>query len=214
MDLNNVELGNVGLLAKVAVVRSANFIVTAGMFLSTPTADDTRLQFRRRSLLELRNNAWLLQPVLATAWAPPTAFTYRTDEVRLRRERQSGIRAQPGGAFKQRGVLTDQTYLCASGAVCYWFYRAPGENVSRVSLQGELHYNPTLRDRNVVQSGFVLVADLRCDIDVLNATTSVNAVLGDQATLSMGVSIPVNSYRLYDWNLMARLNFRFGPVSR
>jgi len=36
-----------------------------------------------------------------------------------------------------------------------------------------------------VQTGSVVVTDLGSNIDVLNATTGVNVVLGDRATLSL-----------------------------
>ncbi len=215
LALDNAEFGNVGLLLKGTLFRNANWIVSAGMGVSMPTADDSRILVGGQSVIEIRNDAWLLQPILGAAWAPNDRF-YAQAGLQFDFDANGNpvyVR-QPGGDLTNRGILTDQTYLYASGAVGYWLYKADSEFLSGVSLQGELHYNRTLGNQDFVQTGSVLVTDLNGNIDVLNATAGVNVVLRDQATLSLGVSFPLAGERLYDWDLMARLNFRFGPVSR
>ena len=211
MAVDNTEFGNVGLLLKGTLFRNANWAVTAGVGVSMPTADDSRILFAGQPVLEIRNRAWLLQPILGAVWAPNDRF-YAQLGLQFDFDANGNpvyVRS-PGDEFSQSGVLTDQTYLYASGAIGYWLYQCDTGFMRGVSLQGELHYDRTLGTRDVVQTGSVLVADMNSSIDVLNATTGVNFVLGDRSTSALGVSFPLAGDRLYDWNLMAQLNFRFG----
>lgn len=74
LDVDHAEFGNVGLLLKGTLFRNANGIVAVGLGLSMPTADDSRILFAGRTVLEIRNHAWLLQPILAAAWVPNDRF--------------------------------------------------------------------------------------------------------------------------------------------
>jgi hypothetical protein len=214
LDVNDAEFGNVGLLFKGSLFRNANWIVTAGLGLSMPTADDSRLLFEGRTILEIRNQAWLIQPILVAAWAPNDRF-YAQAGLQFdfaANGNPVNVRS-PGGEFAQRGVLTDQTYLYTSAAVGYWLYQSDTNYLSGVSLQGELHYNRTLGNRDFVLTGSALVTDLNDNLDVLNGTTGVNFVLNDRAVLALGVSFPLDDEWLYDWSLLARLNVRFGTAA-
>jgi hypothetical protein len=211
LAVDNAEFGNVGLLFKGTLFRSDNWIVTAGVGVSIPTADDSRIMFNGQPVLEIRNNAWLVQPIFGAVWAPNDRFYVQAGlQFDFDANGNPVYVRSPGDEFSQRGILTDQTYLYASGAIGYWLYQCDTGFIRGVSLQGELHYDRTLGNRDVVQAGSVAVADVNSNIDVLNATTGVNLVLGDRATLALGVSFPVSGDRLYDWNLMATLNVRFG----
>ena len=156
-----------------------------------------------------------MQPILGAVWAPNDRFYVQAGlQFDFDANGNPVYIRSPGGEFGQRGILTDQTYLYASGAVGYWVYQSDTKFLSGVSLQGELHYDKPLGNRDFVQTGSVLVTDLNSNIDVLNATTGLNFVFRDRATLALGVSFPLAGDRLYDWNLMARLNFRFGTGAR
>jgi hypothetical protein len=215
MAVSNAEFGNVGLLLKGVLFRNANWAVTAGVGVSMPTADDSRLLFAGRPIIEIRNKAWLVQPIVGAVWAPNDRFYAQTGlQFDFDPNGNPVYVREPGGDFGQRGILTDQTYLYASGAVGYWLYRSDTKFLSALGLQGELHYDRTLGNRDFVQTGSVLVADLNNNIDVLNATTGINVVFRDRTTLALGVSFPVTGNRLSDWNLMARINIPFGKAPR
>jgi hypothetical protein len=211
LAVDNLEFGNVGLLLKGTLFRNANWVVTAGMGVSIPTADDSRLLFAGQPVIEIRNNAWLLQPILGAVWAPNDRFYVQAGlQFDFDPSGNPVYVREPGDEFIRGGVLTDQTYLYASTAVGYWLYQCDNGLLTGVSLQGELHYDRTLGRRDVVQTGSVLVADMNDNIDVLNATVGANFAFCDRATLALGVSFPVAGERLYDWSLMAQLNMRFG----
>jgi hypothetical protein len=210
--VNNAEFGNVGLLLKGTLFRNPNFAVTAGMGVSVPTADDSRILYAGQPVVDIRNQAWLLQPVVGAIWAPNDRFYAQVGlQLDIDPSGNPVYVREPGDELVRGGVLTDQTYLYASGAIGCWLYRSDVGFLSGVSLQGELHYDRTLDKRDVVQAASVLVADANSDVDVLDATVGVNFAFCDRATLALGVSFPVAGERLYDWNLTAQLNIRFGP---
>ena len=211
LAVDNTEFGNVGLLLKGTLFRNANWIVTAGVGVSMPTADDSRVLFNGQPVIDIRNQAWLVQPVFGAVWAPNDRFYAQVGlQIDFDPSGNPVYVREPNDEEIRGGVLTDQTYLYASGAVGYWLYQSDVGFMRGVSLQGELHYDRTLNKRDVVQTGSVVVADVNSNIDVLNATTGVNFVFGDRTTLALGVSFPVSGDRLYDWNLMATLNLQFG----
>ena len=94
--LDRFVLGNVGVLGKAALVRTDDFILTAGFGVSVPTARDTRINsLSGTTLLEVNNDTVLLQPVVATAWAPTERlFVQGRGPVRHRCVRQPGVRGR------------------------------------------------------------------------------------------------------------------------
>jgi hypothetical protein len=98
-----------------------------------------------------------------------------------------------------------------SAAAGWWAYRNDSGFLTRLALQGELHFDAAMGPQHFVRDGNVVVADCTGRTSVLNGTAGVIAVFGERASLSIGVSFPLAGDRLYDWNLIAQLNYRFGP---
>jgi hypothetical protein len=61
-----------------------------------------------------------------------------------------------------------------------------------------------------VSDGTTTVADLGSNINVLHGTTGAILQFGERTRLSLGVSFPLGGDQLYDWNLIAQLNYEFG----
>ena len=213
LAVDRTEFGNVGVLLKASIYKTANFILTAGMGVSLPTASDSRMLVDGQSILEIRNNAVILQPLLGVAWAPTDRF-YAQAGLQYDFDPCGNpvyARTAPG-PLSRAGILMDQQYLFTSAAVGYWIYQNDDGFLSRIALQGELRYDTSLGGREALNIGSIQVSDLQSHLQALTATAGAHVVLGDRAVLSLGVSFPLSDDRLYDWSLFASVNIQFGAA--
>jgi hypothetical protein len=209
LSVDHTEFGNLGLALKAALCRTANFLVSVGLGLSFPTADDSRLFLNGQPVIAIQNHAVLLEPLLGIAWAPSNRL-YAQLGLQFELD-PSGNPVQAlntAGNLYRAGTLRDQDYVFLSGAVGYWVYQNSDSWLSGVALQGELHYDTSFGPQRSVQDANVLVSDFS-HVDALNGTAGVICNFGQHASFSLGVSFPLTGDRLYDWNLIAQLNCRF-----
>jgi hypothetical protein len=120
------------------------------------------------------------------------------------------VLADVDGGLSQIGILHDQGYLYASGAAGYWVYQNDcGGRLTAVALQGELHYDSSLGDRDNVRFGSITVGDLASQ-DTLNGSAGAIFQFGERTNFSLGVSFPLAGDRQYDWNVIAQVYYQFG----
>jgi hypothetical protein len=211
MAVNQTEFGNVGLAVKGVVYRTPNFLVSLGLGFSLPTASDSRLFVGDVPVIVVQNRTCLLQPLLGVAWAPNDRF-YSQAGVQFDFD-PSGNPVQvlsPNGTLSRVGVLNDQTYAQVNAAAGYWAYQNKTAFLSGIALQGELHYDSSFGRRDTVQDGINSISDLSSGINALTGSTGAIVRFGERSNLSIGVSFPLAGDRLYDWNVIAQVNFRFG----
>lgn len=211
LAVSNAELGNFGLAFKAVVYRTPNFVASVGLGLSLPSADDSRMLFGEIPVIAIENRTCILQPLLGIAWAPNDRF-YAQAGVQFDFD-PSGNPVKvlnASGGLSRIGVLTDQNYAFVNSAAGYWVYQNKGGCLSAVAMQGELDFATSLGSRDTVQTGTVTVADLDSSIDVLNGAAGAIFQFGERTNLSIGMSFPLGGEHLYDWNLVAQLNFQFG----
>jgi len=215
LSVDHAEFGNLGLALKAAVCRTSDFLVSVGLGLSFPTADDSHMFLNGLSVIAIQNHAVLLEPLLGIAWAPCNRL-YAQLGLQFELDPSGNpVRALTiDGTPYRAGTLRDQDYAFLSGALGYWVYQNSNSWLSGVALQGELHYDASFGSQHSVQDGNVMISDLSSHIDVLNGTAGVICNFGQRAGLSLGVSFPLTGERLYDWNLIAQLNYRSGGGQR
>lgn len=211
LSVGHSEFGNLGLVFKGVLFRTPTLLVSAGLGISVPTADTSRLTVNGKSIVEIQNRAVLLQPVFGVAWAPSDRvygqlgvqfdFDPCTNPVNT---------VDASGNPYRAGALRDYSYAFVSGAAGWWVYRNDAATLTRLALQGELHFDAAMGQQHLVRDGNILIGDF-AGRTVLNGTAGVVALFGPRASLSLGVSFPLAGDRLYDWNLIAQLNYRFGP---
>lgn len=210
LAVNDAEFGNIGILVRTVVYRTPNFVAVVGLGVSLPTAADSQMLVGDFPVAIIENRTWLLQPIFGMAWAPNDSF-YAQMGLQFDLDPSGNpVHGFGTSGLSRIGVLNDQGYLYLSGAIGSWIYRAPEATLSAVALQGELHYNRSFGSSDVVQGGNLTVAALGSNIDVLYGTTGAIFELGEQTRLSLGVSFPLGGDHLYDWNLIAQLNYAFG----
>jgi hypothetical protein len=212
LSVDHAEFGNLGLALKAVLIRTPNFLVSAGLGVSLPTADASRLLLNGQTEVEIQNRATLLQPLFGIAWAPNDRFYSQLGlQFDFDPSGNPVLARDVNNNLNRIGILRDQDYAYLSGAVGYWLYRNKDAWLTGVALQGELHYDSSFGAQHYVQDGNTIVADLDGRFNVLNATAGFIMNFGDRANLSLGVSVPLTGDRLYDWSLMAQVNYRFGP---
>ena len=214
LEVDHTEFGNVGLLAKGLIYRTPHLAASVGLGVSLPTAADSRMLIDGQTVIRVKNDTCLIQPLLGVAWAPNDRFYAQAGvQFDLDPTGNAVVVLNPQGGFTRAGVLNDQGYAYVSGAAGYWLYQNGAGNLSGLALQGELHYNRSFGPQDSVQQGGVVVTDLGSHIDVLDATVGTVVQFRDRANLGLGISFPLSGNRLYDWNLMAQFTYNFGPRS-
>jgi hypothetical protein len=215
LSVGDAEFGNLGLAFKAAVYRTPNLVVSAGLGLSLPTASDSRMLLAGQPVVDIQNDTVLLEPLFGVAWAPNDRlyaqlgvqfdFDPSGNPVRI---------IDTNGNLSRAGRLRDQNDAFVSSAVGYWVYRSDTSFLTGLAVQGELHYDATLSGNHTVQDGVVTIGDLTSQINVLNGTVGVIANVANCTNVSLGVSFPLTGDHVYDWNLMAQVEYRFGPRGR
>ena len=210
--VDNVEFGNLGVVLKAAIFRTPTLLVSAGLGLSTPTADDTRLLLGGLPVLEIQNRAVLFQPLFGIAWAPTERLYAQVGAQFDFDPIGNPVQALSGAGIPYRaGVWHDRSTFSLSAASGFWAYLNPAGLLSGLALQTELHYDVAFGENSTVRDGSILVGAIPQRPEVLQGTAGVIAVLGQRVQLAVGASFPLAGDRLFDWTLTAQLTTRFGP---
>lgn len=211
LAVDHAEFGNVGLVLKAALVRTPNFLFSAGLGVSLPTADDSRMFIGGTEVVAIKNQTCLIQPILGMIWAP-TDRCYAQVGLQFDFD-PAGNPVQAlnaAGGLSRIGKLHEPSYSFLSCAAGYWLYQNDGAGLNGVALQGELHYDASFGGNDRVQSDTFTVADVNSDFSFLTGSVGAIMQFGPCASLSVGVNFPLESDRLHDWNLIAQFNYQFG----
>lgn len=210
LAVDDAEFGNLGVLVRTVVYRTPNFVAIVGLGFSAPTADDSQLLVAEIPVIAIENRTWLLQPIFGMAWAPNDSF-YAQFGMQFDFDPSGNpVEVLTPGGLSRIGVLHDQGYYYLSGAIGSWVYQNNAGTLSAVALQGELHLNQSLGGSDSVTDGTTTVTDLGGDISAFYGTTGAIFQFGERTRLAVGVSFPLGGDQLYDWNLIAQLNYQFG----
>lgn len=209
--VNHPEFGNIGIVLKSALYRTPNLLICAGLGISVPTADSSRMLVNGQTVIEIQNQAVLLQPIFGVAWAPSDRV-YGQLGVQFDFDPSTNpvYTIDTSGNPYRAGALRDYSFAYVGGAAGWWAYRNDTATLTGIALQGELHFDAAMGPQHVVRDGNIVVADFT-NRTLFTGTAGFIAAFGPRAYLSLGVNFPLTGDRLYDWNLIAQLNYRFGP---
>ena len=193
--MRGLEFGNLTSIFKLAVWSTYDLIVSAGMGITIPTAQDSRLFLQDGTqVLVIENNAVQLQPFVASLWIPNELFFVNTF-VQLDVDANGNpVRGNiNGGILPEIGVLQEPTLLSIDTSGGWWFYQNPCQSacLRGAAAIAELHYTTTVQDADVVSSNSVVVTDSTRRLDVLNVTLGLHAQIGDPMTLTTGLTFPL-----------------------
>jgi hypothetical protein len=212
------ELGNLFLVTKLLLSSTDTLVVSGGMGLSLPTADDVRLQFGGGDVLRIRNEAVIMTPFVASLWTP-------TDRAFAQSWLGFGwdINGNPaqtnldGKGLATKGRLYDPTTLQMDLQLGYWvIHPTEGGALRGFAPFVEFHYNQQLAAQNSAKDGpFNLTPSIGL-LSEFDISTGFAAGIGENSNFMLGATFPIASPRnqFSDWQLGVRFNYFFGPYGR
>jgi hypothetical protein len=223
-DTSNAEFGDVTLIFKGLLLKRNKFLISGGLSLSLPTADDTYLynSLSGQKLLRIENESVHLMPFLAFQYTPNrkwyTQLYYQIDID----SKGSSVYHNPELGFGAEtldyaGKTKDMTYQYVSASVGRWLYRNDHKRrgLTAMNLVGELHWTKSL-DRghgvDIVNNGATVyrISNGRNNCDLINATIGTHLIFNRRANLGLAFTTPVTSnYRQFDGELRATFNYYF-----
>ena len=209
----NFEIGNLTIIPKGVLLYDRNYIWSAGLGVSVPTADDTRLQSNGQDLLVVENESVHLLPF--------TGLMYRySDDLSFQSYMQLDIAAngdpirgnRVGNTLPLLGKFNDTTLMHLDVAATKSIYRNRNRNsgfIQQALFNTELHYTGTLQGSDMVSAGGLRYANLANNFNIVNATAGLHLVLSDKLVVTPAMSIPLRDGldEQFDYEAMVQINY-------
>ncbi len=202
---SSFELGDIATSLKAMLLASQAGVLTTGLGVSLPTADDFIYRDSKgRALLRVKNESVHLLPYVAALGLP-------TDNTFLQSFLQLDVDASGNPVLIRdnfEGRLKSQTLLRWSTSAGAYLFRRPKANFSALAMALESHYTSTLdRTRKIGDetNGGIATGDPSRSIDVINLTSGLHAFVGDNV-ITTAYGVPVTTDRVYDGELRVFVN--------
>ena len=209
------EIGDLAFGIKGLLFDRDHTAVSVGLRVEAPTREDINVF----PDVEINDDVWHFTPYIATKWTPNDRL-FLNSFISYRLNSDSYDNSSIAGDFKVR----ESTYLMADASLGYWI-RRPQEfrTIRSIASVLELHYttSPDVETVNQLQ-GISATGVSLGHTDYLNLTLGLITHLGDHASLSSGVSLPLrsnsvdafNSFigatdRNFDWAYLLNLNYSY-----
>ncbi len=213
------EFGNLRLSLKGLFYKSNSFNSSAGLALSIPTGNDTRVFLPNGTeLAKIDNEAFLITPFLAGLWTPNDRFFAQGwlafDFDAAGNTTYANVNQQ---GLIRVGELDSQVLMQLDFQAGYWLCRRGNQGPV---LRGfapfvELHYNTSLNDSDIIRFNGFVIGDTLNEYEELNVTTGCVAQIGDNLNLSLGLVFPLleSPDRSFDYQLGFRANLFLGHTA-
>lgn len=211
-DTNNTEFGNIAIGAKGILWSEDGFVLTTGIILQTPTADD--LVFGDPGEVEavrIANKQYRLLPYLATLHHNDEWYWQNYIQLDLAANGNEVHVFDGSQGMDQIGVLQEQNYLYLDTSLSRWLHRNR-RNQTGLAMTFELHYNTTINDNDTLflndQRGFFEFGTQGFSADILNMVVGPTFLYG-ATTVSVAYGTPLTEDRGSDGELRVLLNRLF-----
>jgi hypothetical protein len=213
IDLIDTRLGNVNLFWKSLLMVRENWLLSGGVALTVPSADDTRVYLANgQQLLHIENESLHVLPYLGLLVSPGGRF-YFQGFVQLDFDTEGNpVWADPaGGGLSRVGTLQDTNLLYVDFGIGYRIFSGHGSGITGIAPFAELHYTTTLQDADAVIAGPLVVNSSTNRFDVLNLSLGTHVVLGNSLTVSPGLVVPLRDGddQEFDYEAGVQANLRF-----
>ncbi len=223
-NTSEVEFGNITLALKRVLAQGNDWVVSAGLQLSLPTASDLSYSItdgtRTAEFLRIENESVHLMPFLGAAMTPTSrSFIQGFVQVDADSNGQpvlTAVNALNGGSLQQAGTLEDATFIYVDLNAGYWLKQEPADStdtITGIAPMFELHYNASISDSDQVTfSPLGSIGQRGRDIEFMNATVGCVFELNHTANLTLGYSVPLagGQDEEYDGHLRVMFAQRFG----
>lgn len=211
---DQAELGNLNLAVKGLLCSRPNWLLSAGLGATFPTADDLRFaNSNGRELIHVENSAVHLLPYLAGAWSDGGWFAQSFLQLDYDLN-GNPVQIDNGRGLSRVGDFEDADFLYWDIGVGYWLIKdRRGGLVSGIAPTLELHYNTAFDTAGGVRSdsGFQFGGH-RGPVEVVNLLVGTTFELAGRNTLALGYVTPIGGGddERFDGELRVLLNWYFG----
>jgi len=212
IDTQNSEFGNIAIAAKGILWSRDGFVLTSGLVLQTPTADDIIFgNGNGEEALRIGNNQYRLLPYLATLHYNDEWFWQNYIQIDAAANGNKVYVNSTGRATDQIGVLQEQNYLYLDTSLSRWLRRDRCRQTG-IAMTVELHYNSTINNTDTISfsdnRGNVDLGTAGFSADVLNMNIGPTFVYG-ATTTTIAYGTPLTADRGMDGELRILLNRLF-----
>ncbi|WP_157369180.1 hypothetical protein [Zavarzinella formosa] len=212
--------GNMFVTLKGLFYSSQTFHAATGLGLALPTSPDTVLKLPGGGgdLLRIKNESLDVVPFLAGIYTPNSRFFWQNWLSMSFDTTGSPVLANlDGNGLRPIGRLRDQSVMALDTQIGYWLI-VPGTGegfVRGLTPFLELHYNSTVTNSPVVQSGGFGIASSDNRYDELNLSTGLAMYLENNLLVSTSLVVPLKSGpdKFFDYQLGFRVSWFFGATA-
>lgn len=223
-NTTEVEFGDITLALKRVFAQGDNWLVSGGLQLSLPTADDLKYSVtdgtRTGEFLRLENESVHLMPFLGAVMTPCSRSFLQAivqlDVDSSGRPVLTNANALNGGALQRSGTLNDAAFLYVDVNTGFWLVQEPEDStatITGIAPMFELNYNASVSDSDQVTfSPLGSIGQRGRDVEFLNATIGCVFELHHSANITVGYSVPLacGQDKEYDGHFRTMFTQRFG----
>jgi hypothetical protein len=200
IDSNHAELGNITLAFKQMLINFDNFVLTTGIGVQTPTADDNVIKNAiNQELVRVVNKQVRLLPYLATLHISGDWFWQNYVQVDVA---ANGNNVYFNGG--KAGVLQEQNFIYVDSSLSRWIYRDYRKGTGW-ALTGETHYNRTLGTADYFASNGFIAGTPGFQANIVNMTFGSTYVYG-KTTFTTAYGTPITQDRGFDGEFRLLVN--------
>lgn len=203
------ELGNVTTFFKALLYRSDELAVSAGLGVTIPTADKTRITDGTTTLIAIKNQSVHLLPFVGAVYTPNDRW-YCQSLMQLDID-TNGNPVIVGG--ENIGRFHDANFLFASASTGYWILKDadPSSWVNGLAQFVEIHTNWSITSTDVVEGNGVCIGNAT-NTQTVNAVIGLHALLDQNKTLTVGYATPLgrSADRGFDGEFRLLFNWFYG----
>ena len=213
-ESRDFEIGNAALIGKAVLLRTNRLLWTGGMGISLPSADDSVYQMGGQNILRIENETVRLMPFTAFSWKRSrnttlqfyTQFDFATND-------DSVLFDLAGGDLPEIGEYSDASLVHLDASISRVLYRSKDRcsRLQQVIGNSELHYTGSLEDADVVRdpTGGFEFGSLQSRVNILNATTGLHLLLGNNVVVTPAVTVPLRDGldEEFDYEATVQLNY-------
>lgn len=234
-DQSNFNLGNISVVTKVLLFQNECWLVSGGLLVHAPSANDVVIQDVEDDGGDLilntfvyHNRATILSPFLGALWTPSNRLFVQgfaqldVDPNGNSVDIQPTLNGVAGAPVNFR--FNEQTLLRLDLGAGYWLYRnseCGWYGLTGVAPVIELHYTTTLDNAELATfdraaDNQVILGNIANRLDILNLVVGTTFEWSNRATLAVGAVLPLRDEmdKPFDVEVNVQLNYRFGPCAR
>jgi hypothetical protein len=200
--------GNVCINLKTLLYTGDNFLLSGGVGLTTPTADDTRVTSSGNEIVRFHNESVHVLPFLGALYAPKDSRWFGQGFIQAEIDTLGNPVTILGIS---NGRVQNTNFLYLDAGFGYYAYENTNSSawIRSVVPMIEFHYNVALEDGHFVTdpSGIVVGSTLGGQ-NIFNLTVGASTLIGRNASLNAGWVTALSDPK-FNWELNCALNFRF-----